>query len=63
MLCTAYSASSTTAVACLTVAVGVGGFAWAGFGVNHLDIAPQVKNTKIKMKISFIYSFSLISSH
>ncbi|EEB20071.1 sialin, putative [Pediculus humanus corporis] len=28
-------------IACLSVAVGLGGFAWCGFGVNHLDIAPQ----------------------
>ncbi|XP_046392975.1 vesicular glutamate transporter 1-like isoform X2 [Ischnura elegans] len=25
----------------LTFAVGIGGFAWAGFSVNHLDLAPQ----------------------
>lgn len=28
-------------VFCLTLAVGLGAFAWAGFSVNHLDVAPQ----------------------
>ncbi|XP_067000876.2 vesicular glutamate transporter 2 [Anabrus simplex] len=28
-------------VSCLTVAVGLGAFALSGYGVNHLDIAPQ----------------------
>ncbi|XP_050307576.1 sialin-like [Anthonomus grandis grandis] len=28
-------------VFCLSLAVGLGAFAWAGFSVNHLDIAPQ----------------------
>lgn len=26
---------------CITIAVGLGAFAWSGFAVNHLDIAPQ----------------------
>lgn len=26
---------------CITIAVGLGAFAWSGFAVNHLDLAPQ----------------------
>ena len=48
MIVTAYTMTPKAAVACLSLAVGFGGFAWAGFSVNHLDLAPQVKN------ISFI---------
>ncbi len=42
LMITAYVMTPVASVACLTIAVGVGGFAWAGFSVNHLDIAPQV---------------------
>nr|CAG4638404.1 EOG090X04X8 [Cyclestheria hislopi] len=41
MLATAYTHTVVGAVVCLTIAVGFGGFAWSGFSVNHLDIAPQ----------------------
>ncbi|XP_016840301.1 solute carrier family 17 (sodium-dependent inorganic phosphate cotransporter)-like isoform X1 [Nasonia vitripennis] len=41
MICTAYILTPTGAVACITVAVGLGGFAWSGFSVNYLDIAPK----------------------
>ncbi|KAL3281330.1 hypothetical protein HHI36_004539 [Cryptolaemus montrouzieri] len=41
MMGTAYATSTTVSVICLIMAVGLGAFAWAGFSVNHLDIAPQ----------------------
>ncbi|XP_060517094.1 uncharacterized protein LOC132696344 [Cylas formicarius] len=41
MLITAFWSDRIGSVFCLTMAVGIGAFAWAGFSVNHLDIAPQ----------------------
>ncbi|KAG1655420.1 Sialin [Nymphon striatum] len=41
MIAAAFTRDSTSAVVFLTLAVGIGGFATSGFGVNHLDVAPQ----------------------
>jgi ACS family sodium-dependent inorganic phosphate cotransporter len=41
MVAAGYVMTKVAAITCLTVAVGIGGFAWSGFSVNHLDIAPQ----------------------
>ncbi|XP_075232404.1 vesicular glutamate transporter 1-like isoform X2 [Lycorma delicatula] len=41
LLAASHSSSPAAVVATLTVAVGFGGFAWSGFSVNPLDIAPQ----------------------
>ncbi|KAL0892421.1 hypothetical protein ABMA27_015534 [Loxostege sticticalis] len=40
MVAAAYATTVTGCVVFLTIAVGLGGFAWSGFSVNHLDIAP-----------------------
>lgn len=36
-----YTTNKTLAIVGLTLAVGLGGFTWSGFPVNHLDIAPR----------------------
>lgn len=41
MLGAAFAQTLTACIVCLTMAVGLGAFAWCGFSVNHLDIAPQ----------------------
>ncbi len=30
-----------SSITCISLSLGCGGFAWAGFSINHLDIAPQ----------------------
>ncbi|KAJ1528764.1 hypothetical protein ONE63_007151 [Megalurothrips usitatus] len=41
MMVAAYMTAPWAIVLCITVAVGLGGFAWSAFSVNQLDIAPQ----------------------
>ncbi|KAL5279832.1 hypothetical protein ACFFRR_004066 [Megaselia abdita] len=41
MVLTGYIDNATWSVVCITISVGLGAFAWSGFAVNHLDIAPQ----------------------
>lgn len=41
MMLAAYLLEPTISVVCITIAVGLGAFAWSGFAVNHLDVAPQ----------------------
>lgn len=41
MLLAAILMDKVTSIVCITIAVGLGAFAWSGFAVNHLDIAPQ----------------------
>lgn len=41
MIAAAYILSPIPSIICITIAVGLGAFAWSGFAVNHLDIAPQ----------------------
>ncbi|XP_054264712.1 sialin-like [Macrosteles quadrilineatus] len=41
LIAAAHSTSALATILSLTIAVGFGGFAWSGFSVNLLDIAPQ----------------------
>ena len=38
-----YTTDKNIAIFGFTFAVGIGGFVWSGYGVNHLDIAPKVR--------------------
>ncbi|KAJ8316412.1 hypothetical protein KUTeg_006426 [Tegillarca granosa] len=53
MIAAGYIMTKTAAVICLTIAVGLGGFAWAGFSVNHLDIAPQYASILMGLSNTF----------
>jgi ACS family sodium-dependent inorganic phosphate cotransporter len=48
--------SKVSSMVCITIAVGLGAFAWSGFAVNHLDIAPQYAS--ILMGISNTFATS-----
>ncbi|XP_059172993.1 sialin-like [Physella acuta] len=61
MIAAGYLMSRAAAVVCLTVAVGVGGFAWAGFSVNHLDIAPQYASILMGLSNTFATLPGIIS--
>lgn len=41
MMSAAYIPYPLGSIICIVIAVGLGAFAWCGFAVNHLDIAPQ----------------------
>ncbi|XP_055322850.1 vesicular glutamate transporter 1-like [Sitodiplosis mosellana] len=40
LLTAGYLMSSVGTISCIIIAIGLGAFAWCGFAVNHLDIAP-----------------------
>jgi ACS family sodium-dependent inorganic phosphate cotransporter len=40
--------SGPAVVTCISLSLGCGGFAWAGFSINHLDIAPQYAAILVK---------------
>ena len=42
MIVIAYVMTPVVVMVCLTISIGIGGFAWSGFNANMLDIAPQV---------------------
>lgn len=41
LMTAAYLMSPAGTISCIVIAIGLGAFAWCGFAVNHLDIAPQ----------------------
>ena len=41
MVIVGYTKDKNLAIVGLTLAVGLGGFTWTGFPINHLDIAPR----------------------
>ncbi|CAL8108777.1 unnamed protein product [Orchesella dallaii] len=53
MLGAAYVSTPGWAIACITLSVGLGGFAWAGFSVNHLDLAPQYASVLMGLSNTF----------
>ncbi|CAG5124437.1 unnamed protein product [Candidula unifasciata] len=61
MVAAGYVMTRAAAVICLTVAVGIGGFAWAGFSVNHLDIAPQFASILMGLSNTFATLPGIIS--
>lgn len=61
MIAAGYTSSSTACMVCLTFAVGLGGFAWGGFSVNHLDIAPQFASILMGLSNTFATLPGIIS--
>lgn len=61
MLVAAYMTSVGSAIACISLAVGFGGFAWSGFSVNHLDIAPQYASILMGISNTFATIPGIIS--
>ena len=58
---TGYTDRKDVAVVGLTLAVGLGGFAWSGFGVNHIDIAPQYSGILMGLSNTFATIPGMIS--
>ena len=61
MIAAGYVMTKTAAIVCLTLAVGLGGFAWAGFSVNHLDIAPPFASILMGVSNTFATLPGIIS--
>ncbi|KAL4228698.1 hypothetical protein ACF0H5_011741 [Mactra antiquata] len=61
MIGAGYTMTKTSCMICLTIAVGVGGFAWGGFSVNHLDIAPQYASILMGLSNTFATLPGIIS--
>ncbi|ELT91388.1 hypothetical protein CAPTEDRAFT_21080 [Capitella teleta] len=56
-----YMTSAKAALTCISLAVGFGGFAWSGFSVNHLDIAPQYASLLMGLSNTFATIPGMIS--
>ncbi|XP_055606518.1 sialin [Uranotaenia lowii] len=50
MIVGAFILKPAATITCITIAVGIGAFAWSGFAVNHLDLSP--KSAGVLMGIS-----------
>ncbi|XP_045207494.2 sialin-like [Mercenaria mercenaria] len=61
MIGAGYTMTRTACMVCLTIAVGIGGFAWGGFSVNHLDIAPQYASILMGISNTFATLPGIIS--
>ena len=46
---------------CIIMAIGLGGIAWSGFSVNHLDIAPQYASLLMGLSNTFATLPGMIS--
>ncbi|XP_076084936.1 sialin-like [Mytilus galloprovincialis] len=61
MVAAGYSMTPVVVYVCLALSVGLGGFAWAGFSVNHLDIAPQYASVTMGISNTFATIPGIIS--
>ncbi|VVC29086.1 Major facilitator superfamily,Major facilitator superfamily domain [Cinara cedri] len=61
MYSAANSTTPTQSIVCLTLAVGLGAFAWAGFSINPLDIAPQYASILLGISNTFATIPGIIS--
>lgn len=61
MIGAGYTMTRTACMVCLSIAVGIGGFAWGGFSVNHLDIAPQYASILMGLSNTFATLPGIIS--
>lgn len=61
MVAAGYLMTREAGITCITIGVGIGGFAWAGFSVNHLDIAPQYASVLMGISNTFATLPGIIS--
>lgn len=61
MMLAAFLLHPVTSMVCITIAVGFGAFAWSGFAVNHLDVAPQYASILMGISNTFATIPGIIS--